>query len=189
MYPQNLEDLRRTIESDPNLADKLDKKDAGLDDRLKNVYVTSYGRPEDDITKEKIAKRNKDRPLPQDRKMVEFYEMGFKEPVKVKYGNTTLRDTINFVSAHQINPEEVTAAKIALEYKMKEEDVGTILKYFKTYEIYVPGTKKSPAVFAGPAQLRKKIMEEKLRQIEEKKLEEKKKEQIESLNQVTNGPT
>lgn len=168
-YPKNLQDLQRTIESVPDLAEKLDKKDPGLDDRLKNVYVTSHGRPEADITREKMSKQSKDRPLPQDRKMPEVFEMGFKEPEKVRYGNTTLRDVINFTSAHQTNPEEVTTRKIALEYKMRDEDVASILKYFKTFEIYVPETKKSPAIFAGPAHLRKQIEEDKREQLEEKK--------------------
>lgn len=172
MYPTNVEDLKRTLEANPDIADKLDTKDPALDDRLKNVYVTSYGRPEDDITKEKQAQQNKDRPLPQDRKMVEDYEMGFKEPEKVRYSHTTLRNAITFISAHQINPEEVTPAKIALEYKMKEEDVASILRYFRTYEIYIPKTKQSPAVFAGPSHLRQQLYKSKLQEIEDKKSEQ-----------------
>ncbi|XP_059055806.1 protein NDUFAF4 homolog [Achroia grisella] len=155
-YPENIEDLKRSLKSDPNLDEKLDKKDPSLDDRLRDVYVTSLGRPEDDITREKRI-QNPDRPLPLDRKMPEEFEYGFKEPEKLKYGHTILRDVLNFISAHQSNPNEVTASKIAFEYKMREDDVKTILKYFKTYEVYVPETKQSPAIFAGPASLRKQL--------------------------------
>ncbi|XP_021198202.3 protein NDUFAF4 homolog [Helicoverpa armigera] len=156
-YAHNIEDLKRTLQADPDIDEKLNRKDEGLDKRLKDVYVTSMGRPEDDITREKQSESKSKRPLPQDRKMPEQYDFGFKEPERVPYGRTTLRDAINFISSHQANPEEATAEKIALEYKLKEEDVASILKYFKTYEVYIPETKKTPAVFAGPAQMRKQL--------------------------------
>lgn len=157
MYPQNIQDLKRTLEADPDIDSKLNKKDEGLDKRLKDVYVTSHGRPEDDVTREMKAGNRSNRPLPKDRRMPEEYDFGFKEPERVTYGRTTLRDAINFIAAHQANPNEVTASKIALEYKLKEEDVEHVLKYFKTYEVYIPETKKSPAIFAGPAQMRKQL--------------------------------
>ncbi|XP_013191723.2 protein NDUFAF4 homolog [Amyelois transitella] len=168
LYPDSLEDLKRAIESDPDLDTKLDKKDPDLDIRLRDVYVTSHGQPEDDITREKQT-QNPDRPLPQDRRMPQVYEYGFKEPERVKYGHVTLKDTLNFISAHQSNPEEVTVAKISLEYKLKEEDVESILKYFKSYEVYIPQTKKTPAVFAGPSTTHRQLQESnKLNAIESK---------------------
>lgn len=166
-YAHNLEDLKRTLEADPDLDEKLDKKDAELDARLKDVYVTSFGKPEDDITREK-QEQSRTRQLPQDRKLVQDYEFGFKEPERLKYGSTTLRNTINFLSAHQLDPKQVTHVKIALEYKMKEDDVANILKYFKTYEVYIPETKVSPAVFAGPATMRKKLYKMDSKEIEDK---------------------
>ena len=171
-YPHNIEDLKRTLELDPDIDEKLDKKDAGLDKRLKDVYVTSLGRPEVDVTREKKAENRSKRPLPQDRKMPEEYDFGFKEPERVPYGRTTLRDAINFISAHQANPDEVTASKIALEYKLNEEDVKNILKYFKTYEVYIPETKKSPAIFAGPAQMRKQLYKLETKELEASKGQE-----------------
>lgn len=168
-YPDNIEDLKRTLEAEPDIDEKLDKKNEELDKRLKDVYVTSFGRPEDDITREIKSDNKSKRPLPQDRKMPEEYDFGFKEPDKVTYGRTTLRDAINFISAHQTNPSEITAAKIALEYKLKEEDVESVLKYFKTYEVYLPETKTSPAVFAGPAQMRKQLYKLNTKELEAKK--------------------
>lgn len=178
-YPHNLEDLKRTLEAEPNIDEKLDKKDEGLDKRLKDVYVTSLGRPEVDVTQERQSVVKSKRPLPQDRKMPPEYDYGFKEPDRVTYGRTTLRDSINFISAHQANPNEVTASKIALEYKLKEEDVESILKYFKTYEVYIPETKKSPAVFAGPAQMRKQLYK-----LETKELEANKEKEEPTVNKT-----
>lgn len=165
-YAHNLEDLRRTLEANPDLDGKLDKKDAALDLRLKDVYVTSKGRPETDITR--VKRESTDRPLPQDRTMVPDYDYGFKEPETIKYGRTTLRNVIMFLSAHQMNPEEVTVQKIAFEYKMREEDVSNIVKYFKTFEVFIPETKTSPAVFAGPATVRKQLYKIGVNEIEDK---------------------
>ncbi|XP_068625074.1 protein NDUFAF4 homolog [Battus philenor] len=166
-YDSTVEDLKRTLKAVPDLDEKLDKKDNALDERLKTVYVTSHGRPEDDITREKI-KQNPNRPLPQDRKQVEDFEMGWKEPERIPYGRTTLRNTLEFLESHQLNPEEVTASKIAFEYKLKQEDVESILKYFKALEIYLPETKKSAATFAGPATFRKQLEETKIKELEGK---------------------
>ncbi|XP_075985619.1 NADH dehydrogenase [ubiquinone] 1 alpha subcomplex assembly factor 4 [Anticarsia gemmatalis] len=177
-YPDNLEDLKRAIESDPDLDEKLDKKDPGLDNRLKEVYVTSTGRPEDDITREKQT-QSKTRPLPLDRTMPPVYDFGFKEPDTLPVGRTTLRDATDFITAHQSNPEEVTAAKIAFEYKLREEDVQNILKYFKNFEVYLPKTKTTPAVFAGPATLRKQLSKHNVKELEGEK-------QNEELNVVIN---
>lgn len=166
-YESNIKDLHRTLESDPHLDEKLDKKDPGLDDRLRNIYVTSEGQPEDDITK---AMRNPDRPLPQNKRAVIEYEYGFKEPENISYGRTTLRHALNFIASHQANPQVASVSKIASEYKLKEDDVQTILKYYKTFEVYVPETKTSPAVFAGPANFRKLSIKDKI-QIDDAKQE------------------
>uniref|UniRef100_A0A1A9ZPN9 NADH dehydrogenase [ubiquinone] 1 alpha subcomplex assembly factor 4 n=1 Tax=Glossina pallidipes TaxID=7398 RepID=A0A1A9ZPN9_GLOPL len=40
-YESNLRDMERTMELDPTFLEKLTKKDLELDQRLKNVYVTS----------------------------------------------------------------------------------------------------------------------------------------------------
>ncbi|XP_032523732.2 protein NDUFAF4 homolog [Danaus plexippus] len=180
-YPSTFEELKRVKEADPEIDKKLDTKDPGLDDRLRNVYVTSHGRPEDDITREK-RKQSEDRPLPSFRGQVPDFDFGLKEPEKIPYGRTTLRQAIDYISSHQINPTEVTAAKIAFEYNLKEEDVVNILKYFKTFEVYLPATRTTPAMFAGPTQLRQKLYKNKVPEIENKKdVEENKKAKVENV--------
>ncbi|XP_038218289.1 protein NDUFAF4 homolog [Zerene cesonia] len=167
-YPSNVEDLQRVQEAIPDIDEKIVKKDLGLDERLKDVYVTSKGTPEDDITRLK-KEQNPNRPLPKDRNIIEDFDFGLKEPESIPYGRTTLRQAIEYISSHQLNPEEVTAAKIAYEYKLKESDVEHILKYFRTFEIYVPETKTSKATFAGPTTMRKRLMEQSVGKIEGKK--------------------
>ncbi|XP_026499384.2 protein NDUFAF4 homolog [Vanessa tameamea] len=181
-YPSTAEELKRVHEIDPELDSKLDKKDTELDARLKDVYVTSYGKPEDDVTKEKQQK-GLERPLPQNRGLVPDFDFGLMEPAKIPYGKTTLRHAIDYISSHQVNPEEVTAAKIAHEYKMKEEDVENILKYFRTYDVYLPETKQAPAVFAGPSELRKQLYKSDVKKIVGKSsTEEEKPEQIKNVS-------
>ncbi|XP_050671549.1 protein NDUFAF4 homolog [Leptidea sinapis] len=167
-YPSTIEDIQRVEETVKNIDDILERKDPGLDDRLKNVYVTSQGRPEDDITRE-VRQQRINRPLPQNTKAVEEFDFGLKEPDKVPYGRTTLRQAIEYISSHQMNPQEVTAAKVAFEYKLKEEDAVNILKYFKTFEIFVPETKESKAVFAGPSTIKKRLAQQSIPKIEGEK--------------------
>ncbi|XP_050356231.1 protein NDUFAF4 homolog [Nymphalis io] len=177
-YPSMIEELKRAQEIDPQLDSKLDKKNSELDERLREVYVTSHGKPEDDVTKEKQQK-SLERPLPQNRGAVPDFDFGLMEPEKIPYGKTTLRHAIDYISSHQINPEEVTAAKIAYEYKLKEEDVENILKYFRTFDVYLPETKEAPAVFAGPTELRKRLYKSDVKKIEDKRtLEEEKQAKI-----------
>lgn len=61
--------------------------------------------------------------LPLDRRVVEDFEYGFKEPIKVSRGRSTLRQAIKFISDHQSEPETWTVQRIASEYKLKEDIV------------------------------------------------------------------
>ncbi|GBP44077.1 Protein NDUFAF4 homolog [Eumeta japonica] len=160
-YPSNIEDLNRAMELEPDLDEKLSKKDEALQERLRSVYVTSTGKPEDDLTRQKDSGKA----LPQDRKIVEDFEYGLKEPDHIPYGRTTIRNALNFIASHQANPTEFTASKIAFEYKLKEEYVEDILKYFKTFEIFMPGDKDTPPKFAGPAHFRK-LTEQRMKELE-----------------------
>lgn len=172
-YQQAIDDMRRAMDEDPKIDEKLNIKDAELDKMLKDVYVTSEGKPEEDLTRE-IQQKNPNRPLPMYRMQPEDYEYGFKEPDKINYGRVTLRKALEFLTAYQSNPKEVTAEKIAEEYKLKLDDVNNIVKYFKTFEIFIPETKKVPATFAGPATLRKQME----RAFEIKQIEDKKKLEV-----------
>lgn len=168
-YQQALDDMRRAMDEDPKINEKLNLKDVELDKMLKEVYVTSEGKPEEDITRE-IQQKSSKRPKPMYRMQPEEYEYGFKEPDVIPYGRVTLRKALEFLAAHQCDPNQVTAEKIAEEYKLKLEDVNNMLKYFKTFEVFVPETKKTPATFAGPATIRKQMERAfEMKQIEDKK--------------------
>lgn len=61
--------------------------------------------------------------MPLNRKQIEEFEYGAKEPDKIPSGKTTLRVVLDFITKHQGNPKEYTAQKIAEEYSLPEEKV------------------------------------------------------------------
>uniref|UniRef100_T1P8S3 Uncharacterized protein n=1 Tax=Musca domestica TaxID=7370 RepID=T1P8S3_MUSDO len=142
-YESNIRDMERTMELDPKFLDKLNKKDEALDQRLKSVYVTS----EDKFIDYGIKRKETDeKALPMDRRTPEDFEFGYKEPHRVAPGRCTLRQALQFITDHQTEPEKWTAAKIAEEYKLKPELTENILKYFRSYSIYIPDIKQKESI-------------------------------------------
>ncbi|KAH8328739.1 hypothetical protein KR074_004361 [Drosophila pseudoananassae] len=185
-FDSNLRDMERTLERenpekciiclmsklyfilivDPKFVDKLNVKDATLDSRLKDVYVTSQDRFIQRVKErqeaEAAADAKEERVLPKDRKTPEDFEYGYMEPTRVTPGRCTLRQALQFINDHQLDPESWPVNKIANEYKLKEPHVGTIscpgtltlyltfhssnfieniLHYFKTFNVYIPDQK------------------------------------------------
>ena len=85
---------------------------------------------------------NPDKPLPTARTQVEDFEYGYQEPdiKKVSLGKCTLRQAIQFISDHQEKPNEWTAARIADEFKLKQENVDQILEHFRMFQVHIPKT-------------------------------------------------
>ncbi|XP_067617352.1 protein NDUFAF4 homolog [Eurosta solidaginis] len=137
-YESNIQDMQRALEFDPQLVDKLNKKDQQLDDRLKNVYVTS-----EDSFIDYAAQRRLDpnKPLPLSRKTPEDFEYGYREPRRVLPGRCTLRQAMQFIIDHQSDPNVWTKQKIAAEYKLKEDVVDNILHYFKSFQVFIPDSR------------------------------------------------
>lgn len=64
--------------------------------------------------------------LPLDRKRVEDFEYGYKEPDRIPRGRTTLRHAIDFITNHMTEPDKWTVQRIAEEHKLKGSVVGKI---------------------------------------------------------------
>lgn len=110
------------------------KKDQDLDDRLKDIFVT---------TSHVIDQKrpvNPDRPLPISTEHVAFFELGFKETeiVEIPYGKCSLRQAVQFIENYKMYPEEWTKEKIASEYKLKVDDVQNVLDHFTLFAITIP---------------------------------------------------
>ncbi|KAH8311249.1 hypothetical protein KR044_005214 [Drosophila immigrans] len=143
-YESNLRDMERTLELDPKFVDKLNTKDDSLNTRLKDVYVTS----EDQFIERVIQRQAKaaassevTRPLPLQRTTPDDFEYGYLEPERVASGRCTLRQALQFINDHQVDPDTWTAQKIANDYKLKQPHIENILHYFKTFSVYIPDQK------------------------------------------------
>lgn len=108
------------------------KKDKALDDRLKNVFVTTSH------VLEQKRNINPERPLPTSKEFVGFFELGYKEPEYITPGKCTLKQLLQFLGDHRLHPDEWTPEKIALHYELKLEDVKNLLEYYKLFALYVP---------------------------------------------------
>ncbi|PSN57026.1 Protein NDUFAF4 [Blattella germanica] len=132
------------------------KKDSVLDDRLKKVFVQSH---DPLVTEDPLI--DPTRPLPQDRKQVQDFEFGFKEPSMIPQGRFTLKQAIKFIADHQTDPNTWTAAAIAKEYKINEEKLEQILKYFRTFRVHIPDKKTTGKMAAETAEKPQKLLESK----------------------------
>ncbi|XP_034484707.1 protein NDUFAF4 homolog [Drosophila innubila] len=159
-YESNLRDMERTLELDPKFVDKLNTKDAGLDTRLKDVYVTSQDQFIQRVLERQAATaaENIKRPLPLKRNAPDDFEYGYLEPARVTHGRCTLRQALQFINDHQLDPETWPSKKIADEYKLKEPHVENILKYFKTFSVYIPDQKYKDTLLT---QAKQKMLREK----------------------------
>jgi NADH dehydrogenase [ubiquinone] 1 alpha subcomplex assembly factor 4 len=67
------------------------------------------------------------------RKPVEDFEFGFKEPERASRGRITLRSALKLIGDHQTDPKEWTANKLAEVYTLKEETVSEWLEITRKF--------------------------------------------------------
>lgn len=133
-YEANIRELERNLEEIPDLVEKMNRKDANHDDRLKKVFVSSKTEIIENTNREAI---DTDKPLPLDRKTPENFEYGYKESDKVPRGKVSMRNVLEFLSDNHTNPQEFTASKIAADYHLKEEYVKDILENYKMLSLHI----------------------------------------------------
>lgn len=136
----------------PEFVEQASKKDSLLDDRLKQVFVTSSDYVSSRQRLFSVFYQNfifqleqkryidPEKPLPLIRTTPAEYDLGYHETdvKRVPRGKCTLRQAIKFISEHQQKPDEVTAEMIANEFKLKQETVGDILEHFRMFAIHIP---------------------------------------------------
>lgn len=151
--PKHKSDLLHTefLKEYPNVDES---KHEALNKFLQDVYVTS----QDPTPHAPLDSSSAKRPLPLNRGIVDESEFGFREPDSVPCGRATLKSALQFISAHQSNPKENSIKKIAEKYKLHEDTLVNILKYYRVFEVYIPSNKASKASFAGPLVPRKQIV-------------------------------
>ncbi|XP_058056384.1 protein NDUFAF4 homolog [Anopheles bellator] len=134
-FESNLRDLERVLKDHPEIVQEQSRKDKTLDENLRHVYVTSKDTMPDTVANQP---QDPEKPLPINRTTVEEYEFGHLEPRAVTRGRCTLRQAVQFIANHQMDPQQWTVAKIAEYYKMKEPLVTNILTHFKSFEVHLP---------------------------------------------------
>lgn len=103
--------------ANPNLLEEQAKKNQDLDNRLKEVYVTSKDPvlPKE-VTVEKV--------LPVERKNIERPEFGYHEPVKVTKGKLSIRQALLMIGKHHQDPSTYNAFILAKEFTVHPKVTG-----------------------------------------------------------------
>jgi NADH dehydrogenase [ubiquinone] 1 alpha subcomplex assembly factor 4 len=121
-----------SLSEHPEIIEETTKKDKGLDDRLKNVFVTSSH----EIDQKRII--NPERPLPTSKEFAGYFELGYQEPEFITPGKATLKQIIQFLGDYHLHPEVWTVEKIALEYKLSLENAASMVEYYKLFSMQLP---------------------------------------------------
>ncbi|KAG0410965.1 hypothetical protein HPB47_011906 [Ixodes persulcatus] len=79
-----------------------------------------------------------ERVLPQSRQSWQQYQYGYYEPETVRPGRITLRQATQLVSDGAADPARFTPEALAAQYNLQVEDVRSVLKYFKPFQVYTP---------------------------------------------------
>lgn len=126
-----------TITEHPELMQKVNETPPDQLENLKQlrlkVEVVPYA---ENVKIESDESREEARKLPAERVAPRLFEMGVKDPDKVPVGKISLREAIDMVRGHRLDPDTFNAKYLAEFHDMKEEDVFNILDHFKTYNVY-----------------------------------------------------
>ncbi|XP_078035285.1 NADH dehydrogenase [ubiquinone] 1 alpha subcomplex assembly factor 4 isoform X3 [Augochlora pura] len=123
-YPSTAKQKELVDKLYPNFLEEHYKKDKQLDDRLKNIYVTSNDPME--IVKPVTSTR----PLPGKRADAEEYDFSYYDASHTPEGKCSLNQALTFLTNHVQSPDVYTVDKIAAEYKLDKNVVESILKHF-----------------------------------------------------------
>ena len=87
-----------------------------------------------------------ERSMPEDRRPVVPAEFGFPDPERIPEGRASLRQAMEFITQHKLDPEHNSAEKIAMDYKLDPTQVQHVLSYFQTLQMHIPQAilKKNP---------------------------------------------
>ncbi|XP_032675043.1 protein NDUFAF4 homolog [Odontomachus brunneus] len=121
----------------PGFLEKQYQKDMRLDQRLKDVFVTSTD-PQD------IKSKAESKFLPQNRQSITEFSIDFYEPAVISEGKCTLRQAFTFISQHRDDPIKYNSENIAAEYKLDKKVIDNILKHFKIYVSVLPEAPDKP---------------------------------------------
>ncbi|KMQ92403.1 protein ndufaf4-like protein [Lasius niger] len=161
-YASTEKQKKLTDEVNPNFLKEHYLKNMQLDQRLKDVFVTS-------TDPEKIIEPMKEpRSLPQSRYRPDEHTFDFYEPTIIPVGKCSLKQALKFIWQHKHDPVTHNSENIAAEYKIDKKIIDDVLKHFK---LYVTNKQDSPEDLEDPVQemLDAAIEEKKRKDLLEKK--------------------
>lgn len=120
----------------PELVKDFDRRDAGFEERLKNVYVTSH-----DPTLPK-RENSPNKPLPISKETVEAPELGYREPTRVTKGKLSIRQALAMIGKHSQNPDGHSIMSLANEFTIHPHVAGISDKHLMTTFVYSPFTNR-----------------------------------------------
>jgi len=163
-YATTEKQKKLSSEVNPHFLEDHYRKDGQLDQRLRDVFVTST---DPQAIKEPMRES---KPLPQNRRSLDdesFYEP-YYGPAMIPAGKCSLKQAFAFLLQHRRDPVTYSSENIASEYKMDKKVVDDILKHFK---LYVTVTSNNPEVIEDPIQ---EMIDERYGHKKERAIEEKK---------------
>ncbi|XP_020295578.1 protein NDUFAF4 homolog [Pseudomyrmex gracilis] len=117
-------------EINPKFLEDHYKKNVQLDQRLKDVFVTSTD------SQESLSKEEREiKSLPQMRHSRDDFIFDCYETAVVPEGKCTVKQAYTFLSLHKRDPTTYNSEHIAAKYKLDKKTVDEILKYFKLYAL------------------------------------------------------
>ncbi|EZA52140.1 hypothetical protein DMN91_010082 [Ooceraea biroi] len=111
----------------PDFLEDHYRKDVQLDQRLKDVFVTST----DPQVTTKPSEDSK--PLPRYTFNREEPTYNYYEPTVIPVGKCSAKQAIIFLAQHKQDPVKYSIENIAAEYKLDKEIVSNVLKYFHLF--------------------------------------------------------
>ncbi|KAK7491521.1 hypothetical protein BaRGS_00017160 [Batillaria attramentaria] len=130
-HPSTAAAFDNLAQEHPEIVDEQKKKHRKLDEYLKNIRVDSTGENPEIVAKSA-------RHMPENRSKNTPSDYGFMEPDIIPDGRASLRQALDFISQHHLNPQEYPADKIASQYKLSVSEVQNILQHFQTLHMHIP---------------------------------------------------
>lgn len=128
-YPSTEKQKKLSDEVNPNFLKEHYQKDVQLDQRLKDVFVTS-------TDPEKIIESAREsRSLPQDRHRPDEYILDSFDLTTIPAGKCSFKQILKFILQHKQDPVTYNSESIAAEYKIDKKIVDDVLKHFKVYTV------------------------------------------------------
>ena len=138
-HPPTEKFLEELIQKHPEIMESVKKTPKEIIEGVNKIKIKATIVPSDfNVKEESDESRFIAKLLPERRRKMHLSEMGVKDPDKVPVGKLSLREAIQLIKAHTMEPENFSVEKIAKVHDLELHDVENVLDYFKPFWIYRP---------------------------------------------------